>query len=146
MARSTQIIDLLPIEGGTGGGVTLTDVQSIVDASTGIAVAGQVVGVGEAIFSADTKRRFENKTGNPITLTGPNAADLLDVFLTPDEDLTQDKDFYDREINANGPVVADESVLVTVADLTVDFPATGCLLYTSPSPRDQRGSRMPSSA
>ena len=24
--------------------------------------------------------------------------------------------------------------------------AKGCLLYTSPSPRDQRGSRMPSSA
>ena len=24
--------------------------------------------------------------------------------------------------------------------------ATACLLYTSPSPRDQRGSRMPSSA
>ena len=24
--------------------------------------------------------------------------------------------------------------------------ALGCLLYTSPSPRDQRGSRMPSSA
>ena len=23
---------------------------------------------------------------------------------------------------------------------------SGCLLYTSPSPRDQRGSRMPSSA
>ena len=25
-------------------------------------------------------------------------------------------------------------------------PSEGCLLYTSPSPRDQRGSRMPSSA
>ena len=25
-------------------------------------------------------------------------------------------------------------------------PLTSCLLYTSPSPRDQRGSRMPSSA
>ena len=25
-------------------------------------------------------------------------------------------------------------------------PAQACLLYTSPSPRDQRGSRMPSSA
>ena len=25
-------------------------------------------------------------------------------------------------------------------------PGEGCLLYTSPSPRDQRGSRMPSSA
>ena len=29
---------------------------------------------------------------------------------------------------------------------TIDGGATGCLLYTSPSPRDQRGSRMPSSA
>ena len=26
------------------------------------------------------------------------------------------------------------------------FTFSGCLLYTSPSPRDQRGSRMPSSA
>ena len=26
------------------------------------------------------------------------------------------------------------------------MPPGGCLLYTSPSPRDQRGSRMPSSA
>ena len=29
-------------------------------------------------------------------------------------------------------------------DLAYDY--TSCLLYTSPSPRDQRGSRMPSSA
>ena len=28
----------------------------------------------------------------------------------------------------------------------VEFIDNGCLLYTSPSPRDQRGSRMPSSA
>ena len=28
----------------------------------------------------------------------------------------------------------------------VDMPLHACLLYTSPSPRDQRGSRMPSSA
>ena len=28
----------------------------------------------------------------------------------------------------------------------IDLPNTRCLLYTSPSPRDQRGSRMPSSA
>ena len=30
--------------------------------------------------------------------------------------------------------------------LIVDGHIVGCLLYTSPSPRDQRGSRMPSSA
>ena len=32
-----------------------------------------------------------------------------------------------------------------IASLEADI-ATNCLLYTSPSPRDQRGSRMPSSA
>ena len=32
------------------------------------------------------------------------------------------------------------------ADLSGIERASGCLLYTSPSPRDQRGSRMPSSA
>ena len=30
--------------------------------------------------------------------------------------------------------------------LAADGEGIGCLLYTSPSPRDQRGSRMPSSA
>ena len=29
---------------------------------------------------------------------------------------------------------------------TIPFRMMSCLLYTSPSPRDQRGSRMPSSA
>ena len=30
--------------------------------------------------------------------------------------------------------------------ILINTPGTPCLLYTSPSPRDQRGSRMPSSA
>ena len=43
------------------------------------------------------------------------------------------------------------SLVVGVANIVADLAAlTGqfadCLLYTSPSPRDQRGSRMPSSA
>ena len=33
-----------------------------------------------------------------------------------------------------------------VADAGISSRSDGCLLYTSPSPRDQRGSRMPSSA
>ena len=45
-----------------------------------------------------------------------------------------------------------EALGLSVIDLTrfSDWPAIAglivCLLYTSPSPRDQRGSRMPSSA
>ena len=35
---------------------------------------------------------------------------------------------------------------VDVVTLALNLMSQGCLLYTSPSPRDQRGSRMPSSA
>ena len=49
------------------------------------------------------------------------------------QDISQDnlemvKQLLEKDISANG------------------LPAKVCLLYTSPSPRDQRGSRMPSSA
>ena len=33
-----------------------------------------------------------------------------------------------------------------MSDFALKLKNEGCLLYTSPSPRDQRGSRMPSSA
>ena len=36
-------------------------------------------------------------------------------------------------------ILMEEATLSAIEDC-------GCLLYTSPSPRDQRGSRMPSSA
>ena len=38
------------------------------------------------------------------------------------------------------------STIASFADTNVPLAFRGCLLYTSPSPRDQRGSRMPSSA
>ena len=40
----------------------------------------------------------------------------------------------------------DASVLTADTEDASFFEAVACLLYTSPSPRDQRGSRMPSSA
>ena len=47
--------------------------------------------------------------------------------------------------------ISDPGILTQLAveagvDAEVFAQAIGCLLYTSPSPRDQRGSRMPSSA
>ena len=42
---------------------------------------------------------------------------------------------------------AEQGALMPVAELPIERLQRGtCLLYTSPSPRDQRGSRMPSSA
>ena len=47
-----------------------------------------------------------------------------------------------------GPTVfiCDEFVELCMDIIREETKASGCLLYTSPSPRDQRGSRMPSSA
>ena len=43
---------------------------------------------------------------------------------------------------------ADDGRFAELPRIAKDVPRTfgGCLLYTSPSPRDQRGTRMPSSA
>ena len=40
----------------------------------------------------------------------------------------------------------DLATLVTTFGAEIDDPVAACLLYTSPSPRDSRKSRMPSSA
>ena len=53
--------------------------------------------------------------------------------------------------HVNGQAAAKEGTDVAVIDgnsiAMMQGPAAeACLLYTSPSPRDQRGSRMPSSA
>ena len=44
--------------------------------------------------------------------------------------------------NADNP----EKVRQNILQVALDYLAVGCLLYTSPSPRDKRQSRMPSSA
>ena len=54
-----------------------------------------------------------------------------------------------RPIQLVGTVFDSRSGRVEGADITAhqaEGDLTDCLLYTSPSPRDQRGSRMPSSA
>ena len=50
------------------------------------------------------------------------------------------------DIVVNSPVHNLLEAAVIEADLAGALSGEGCLLYTSPSPRDQRGSRMPSSA
>ena len=52
-------------------------------------------------------------------------------------------DGVDGRRNFKGELVAVNTGIVTVEVDGLDY---DCLLYTSPSPRDQRGSRMPSSA
>ena len=63
--------------------------------------------------------------------------DALEVFLEAFEGPLDLLLYLIRKQNIN---ILD----IPVAEITRQY--MGCLLYTSPSPRDQRGSRMPSSA
>ena len=63
-------------------------------------------------------------------------------FKNPFAEIQKAVEDVQKEVSSGGNISATQANLM--AQLT---DALGdCLLYTSPSPRDQRGSRMPSSA
>ena len=83
--------------------------------------------------------------------------DFRDTLPDPDPEQTLEWQEAIRAVSdALGPERAHRLLLQTIAaareegvDMDVvntPYLNTICLLYTSPSPRDQRGSRMPSSA
>ena len=85
------------------------------------------------LISIGSKRIIWEVEGLPSSLLG-NAVD-------GDGDLVGD---LEKDLLVSGDLVED---LCLDLDLPVDVGlGLDCLLYTSPSPRDQRGSRMPSSA
>ena len=82
-----------------------------------------------------------------VALESPNCGggmseEICDNGLDDDGDGLIDCDDPDCGV-AGLSVVVDE--ITCIGDMTGSI-SVSCLLYTSPSPRDQRGSRMPSSA
>ena len=65
-------------------------------------------------------------------LTAGQVAELVELLKNPPEG---EAEFLLELLSTRVPPGVDEAAYVKA-----------CLLYTSPSPRDQRGSRMPSSA
>ena len=116
-------------EPGFEGNPTIIDYT--VDTIEGVTV-GSTVEVAYAPEAAPDES-LDNPAGTPVTVD-PLANDSGD--FDPTTVMIIDP--------ATGLPVTS---LVVPGEGTWDVdPVTGCLLYTSPSPRDQRGSRMPSSA
>ena len=109
------------------------------------------------------KNIFFGSDARAKMLNGVNKlADAVKVTLGPKgRNVVIDKSFGAPRITKDGVSVAKEielkdkfenmgaQMVRDVASKTNDLAGDGtttCLLYTSPSPRDQRGSRMPSSA
>ena len=94
-----------------------------------------------------------------FTITVTNVVEDLDGDGTEDhydDDIDGDGILNDADADSNGDGNVDAGKADTdgdgIADTADDdmdgdgIPNTACLLYTSPSPRDKRQSRMPSSA
>ena len=94
-----------------------------------------------------------------IAITG--AYDKVEASLCKMQDLAEEKDFGEYEAKIEEEWQRSDKVLGLLVETMARFepllapvapaaPAAGaagaCLLYTSPSPRDKRQSRMPSSA
>ena len=80
--------------------------------------------------------------------------DVVEGLRVVDRDLVV---LRDRKVRGKGPglpvvpalidaAIAASKQVVRLMGIERESMVIGCLLYTSPSPRDQRGSRMPSSA
>ena len=82
------------------------------------------------------------RAGETVPLDGvvEDSTALMDESMMTGESFPVRK--AEGDTVAAGTVVMDSTLLVRTTALVGDT----CLLYTSPSPRDQRGSRMPSSA
>ena len=74
-----------------------------------------------------------------LSIVGGSAGNLGNGTINPNGSVTYSTTLTRDEGNTG-------NITVTVADNSSGATYGGCLLYTSPSPRDQRGSRMPSSA
>ena len=123
------------VTGSDGSGVGLWSGDGIIDASLGT-FDPMVAGIGTHTVTY---------TFEEVNCTYTGTTDIT-IYGTPSADFT-----------VNAIICENDFATITYtgtankgATYTWDFDGgniiSGCLLYTSPSPRDQRGSRMPSSA
>ena len=92
--------------------------------------------VGVVVRAADGPGEDVGGGGRPL-LSFAHILDHVPHRLVPVQ--------YDLEVDVR-PLMRESKAAVAVEVAVVALGLNCCLLYTSPSPRDQRGSRMPSSA
>ena len=92
----------------------------------------------ESLVTVSTTTEVNGTTGTLTFDVQSEQNGFADITVTvTDSEGAIDSEIFMLTVNA----VNDEPILMEIGDQVSD-----CLLYTSPSPRDQRGSRMPSSA
>ena len=129
------------------GNFTTTINATAGTASATASGAATVTGSGTNSLTIAGNLADVNATLNSLTYTNSTAGAASLVVTASDSagtPLTDSKTIY---VNAASLATAP-TITTAMADVnyTAETAATPCLLYTSPSPRDKRQSRMPSSA
>ena len=104
--------------------------------------------VSEAAYHQVLDTRLKAEYPNFVNLEASKIASLRQAAPQVDKDLSVmlAKRNANDLANALQPFLGNWSQLIFGIGILAMALSTICLLYTSPSPRDQRGSRMPSSA
>ena len=100
--------------------------------------------------SDENPKKKGGAIGALITLVALGSASFGTVFLLPGDSTASNTEHKENTINHDASHKLDLTIdtgYLILTPLTISLQNNNrCLLYTSPSPRDQRGSRMPSSA
>ena len=145
-------IEVTHIQHSSAGSAT-----AVTDVTYSHGTATSVTGTyGTLTIGSDGSYEYvADQTAANALASGETANDEFTYTITDANSATATATLTIKVLGVNDAPVAqnDEGVIVENGTLTVANGANDnvsgsydCLLYTSPSPRDQRGSRMPSSA
>ena len=103
------------------------------------------------VWSPDDEIAVRETPGSKVLQSTREASNIIaDVYMVKDAYLKKNRDkiakFYEGWMKAVSEINGNAGNKQKAAKILAEVTGLPCLLYTSPSPRDQRGSRMPSSA
>ena len=145
--RFQELINLLSLKQPTN--TTVKNLDEALEASETIGypivVRPSYVLGGRAMELVHKKEELKKYLGEAVEISEDKPI-LLDSYLKDAIELDVDVISDGKEIKIGGVLQHIEQAGIHSGDSACSLPPYSCLLYTSPSPRDQRGSRMPSSA
>ena len=111
----------------------------VVDPDTIFAVEG----IGHEAFPSTHRHHVIDKSKDQVQMRNEPPPKEASAGMSDEIDYLEP---LEEELTDEGEDEYDESLVESVTSEHTSEQVITCLLYTSPSPRDQRGSRMPSSA
>ena len=148
--ESTGISEPLPVAEtftfADENGVSLSDVANLDTMVTVVDSVNFLKDYDEAKYLQDTGESLGEEDERSVADLLVDQVEFADIILLSKTDLASPQEI--ERLQAILKTLNTEAKIVPIANGKVDINEVldTCLLYTSPSPRDQRGSRMPSSA